>query len=222
MLQDKLQEIRDILRGIKYPGSTKNIIELDMVQNVRVDEEGVYFRLIFQKSTDPFARVVKSKCEKAITESGIAANVEVELVFVHDLERPLSLEKVTNVIAISSGKGGVGKSTVSANLAVALAKMGYKVGLVDADIYGPSMPKMFGCEDAQPEVLEENGKQFIVPVERYGVKLLSIGFFVDPESATVWRGPMASNALKQMIEQGYWEELDYMLIDLPQIGRAHV
>ena len=215
MLQDKLQEIRDILRGIKYPGSTKNIIELDMVQNVRVDEEGVYFRLIFQKSTDPFARVVKSKCEKAITESGIAANVEVELVFVHDLERPLSLEKVTNVIAISSGKGGVGKSTVSANLAVALAKMGYKVGLVDADIYGPSMPKMFGCEDAQPEVLEENGKQFIVPAERYGVKLLSIGFFVDPESATVWRGPMASNALKQMIEQGYWEELDYMLIDLP-------
>ncbi|MGL5683849.1 MAG: P-loop NTPase [Marinifilaceae bacterium] len=215
MLQDKLQQIRDILRGIKYPGSTKNIIELDMVQNIRVDEAGVYFRLIFQKSTDPFARVVKNKCEKAIVENGVATNVEVELVFVHDLERPLSLDKVKNVIAISSGKGGVGKSTVSANLAVALAEMGYKVGLVDADIYGPSMPKMFGCEDAHPEVLEENGKQFIMPVQRYGVKLLSIGLFVDPESATVWRGPMASNALKQMIEQGYWDELDYMLIDLP-------
>ena len=125
------------------------------------------------------------------------------------------MEKVKNIIAVSSGKGGVGKSTVAANLAVALAAEGYKVGLVDADIFGPSIPKMFGCEEAQPYMEQIDGKDFIVPVEKYGVKLLSIGFFVDPASATVWRGPMASNALKQMVEQGFWDELDYMLIDLP-------
>lgn len=215
MLQDKLQQVRDLLREVKYPGSPKNIVELDMVQNIKIDGDQVSLRLIFQKSTDPFARVVQRKCETILKEQGGFAAVDAEMVFVHDLERPLSLEKVKNVIAISSGKGGVGKSTVSANLAVSLAEMGYKVGLVDADIYGPSMPKMFGCEDARPEVFEKDGHQYILPVERYGVKLLSIGFFVDPESATVWRGPMASNALKQMIEQGFWDELDYMLIDLP-------
>lgn len=100
-------------------------------------------------------------------------------------------------------------------MAVALAKLGYKVGLVDADIYGPSMPKMFGCEDASPYMVEVGGKELIEPVVKYGVKLLSIGFFVDPDSATVWRGPMASNALKQMVEGGFWDELDFMLIDLP-------
>lgn len=141
--------------------------------------------------------------------------VEIETVFVHDLEKPLALEKVKHIVAVSSGKGGVGKSTVASNLAVALAKLGYKVGLVDADIYGPSMPKMFGCEDASPYMVEVGGKELIEPVVKYGVKLLSIGFFVDPDSATVWRGPMASNALKQMVEGGFWDELDFMLIDLP-------
>lgn len=213
MLQDKLQQIRDLLRTVKYPGSPKNIVELDMVQNIKVEEDQISLRLVFQKSTDPFARAIERKCETLLKEQ--FSSVNIETIYVHDLERPLSLEKVKNVIAISSGKGGVGKSTVSANLAVALAQMGYKVGLVDADIYGPSMPKMFGCEDARPEVFEKNGHQYILPIERYGVKLLSIGFFVDPQSATVWRGPMASNALKQMIEQGFWDELDYMLIDLP-------
>ena len=132
-----------------------------------------------------------------------------------DMERPFSLEKVRHIIAISSGKGGVGKSTVASNLAVALAKLGYKVGLVDADIFGPSIPKMFAAEDARPCMVEVDGRELIEPIVRYGVKILSIGFFVDPGSATVWRGPMASNALKQMVEEGYWDELDYMLIDLP-------
>ena len=125
------------------------------------------------------------------------------------------VEPVKQIVAVSSGKGGVGKSTVASNLAVALAKLGYKVGLVDADIYGPSMPKMFGCEDASLYMVEVGGKELIEPVVKYGVKLLSIGFFVDPDSATVWRGPMASNALKQMVEGGFWDELDFMLIDLP-------
>ena len=215
MVQDKVKEIRDILSEVKYPGTSKNIVALDMVQNIRLEGDKVFFRLVFQKSNDPFINVVQKKSEALLKEKTPYRSVEIETVFMQDLERPLSLEKVKNIIAVSSGKGGVGKSTVAANLAVALAAMGHKVGLVDADIFGPSMPKMFGCEDAQPYMTEVGGHQYIVPVERYGVKLLSIGFFVDPASATVWRGPMASNALKQMVEQGYWDELDYMLIDLP-------
>lgn len=212
MMQDKIKEIRDVLREVKYPGTSKNIVELDMVQHIRVDGEKVAFRLVFQKSNDPFVMSIKKKCQALLIDY---KEVEIETIFVHDLEKPLSLEKVKNVIAVSSGKGGVGKSTVAANLAVALSVQGYKVGLVDADIFGPSIPKMFGCEDAQPYMEKVDNQDMIVPVEKYGVKLLSIGFFVDPASATVWRGPMASNALKQMVEQGYWDELDYMLIDLP-------
>ena len=215
MVQDKVKEIRDILSEVKYPGTSKNIVALDMVQNIRLEGDKVFFRLVFQKSNDPFINAVQKKSEALLKEKTPYRSVEIETVFMQDLERPLSLEKVKNIIAVSSGKGGVGKSTVAANLAVALAAIGHKVGLVDADIFGPSMPKMFGCEDAQPYMTEVGGHQYIVPVEQYGVKLLSIGFFVDPASATVWRGPMASNALKQMVEQGYWDELDYMLIDLP-------
>ena len=125
------------------------------------------------------------------------------------------LPQVKNIIGISSGKGGVGKSTVSANLAVALAKLGYKVGLLDADIFGPSMPKMFQVEDARPYAEKIDGRDLIIPVEKYGVKLLSIGFFVDPDQATLWRGGMASNALKQLIGDADWGDLDYFLIDLP-------
>jgi ATP-binding protein involved in chromosome partitioning len=125
------------------------------------------------------------------------------------------LPGVKNVIAISSGKGGVGKSTVSANLAVALAGMGFRVGLLDADIFGPSMPKMFQVENERPYAESVNGRDMIAPVEKYGVKLLSMGFFIDPDQATVWRGGMASNALKQLIADGNWGELDYLLIDLP-------
>lgn len=212
MMQDEIKEIREVLREVKYPGTSKNIVELDMVQHLRVEGDKVMFRLVFQKSNDPFVAAIKKKCEALLIDY---KTVEIETIFMHDLERPLSLEKVKNIIAVSSGKGGVGKSTVAANLAVALAMQGYKVGLVDADIFGPSVPKMFGCEDAQPYMEKVDEQDMIVPVEKYGVKILSIGFFVEPASATVWRGPMASNALKQMVEQGYWDELDYMLIDLP-------
>lgn len=213
-MQDIVKEVRDVLSGVKYPGTPKSIVALDMVQNIKVEGGQVSFRLVFQRANDPFITSVKKKCEAVLKEKGYMT-VEMDTVFVHDLEKPLALEKVKHIIAISSGKGGVGKSTVSSNLAVALAKLGYKVGLVDADIYGPSIPKMFGCEDAHPCMVEVGGKELIDPVVKYGVKLLSIGFFVDPDSATVWRGPMASNALKQMVEGGFWDELDFMLIDLP-------
>lgn len=215
MLQNNLKDIRDILAEIKYPGTSKDIVALDMVQQIKIDGNRVSFRLVFQKANDPFVAALRKKCDSFIKDRTAYTEVEIETVFTQEMERPFSLEKVKHVVAVSSGKGGVGKSTVAANLAVALAQQGYKVGLVDADIFGPSIPKMFGCEDARPYMTEIGGKEFIVPVEKYGVKLLSIGFFVDPGSATVWRGPMASNALKQMVEQGFWDELDFMLIDLP-------
>ncbi|GAB4286915.1 MAG: hypothetical protein Kow0068_12580 [Marinilabiliales bacterium] len=126
-----------------------------------------------------------------------------------------TIKNVKNIIAIASGKGGVGKSTVSVNLAISLAKKDKKVGLIDADIFGPSIPKMFGLEDERPFVKEENGKELIIPIEKYGIKILSIGFFVDKSNAVIWRGPMASNFLKQLIEQADWGELDYLLVDLP-------
>lgn len=125
------------------------------------------------------------------------------------------MPQVKNVIAVSSGKGGVGKSTVAANLAVALAQQGYKVGLLDADIFGPSVPKMFDVEDARPYVEQIGGRDLILPVEKYGIKILSIGFFVDKDSAIIWRGGMASNALKQLIADADWGELDYFILDLP-------
>lgn len=120
-----------------------------------------------------------------------------------------------NIIAVSSGKGGVGKSTVSANLAIALARLGYKVGLLDTDIFGPSMPKMFNVEDARPYAVEKDGRQLIAPIEQYGVKLLSIGFFVNKDTATLWRGGMATSALKQLIADSDWDELDYFILDTP-------
>lgn len=212
MIQDEIKEIREVLKEVKYPGTSKNIVELDMVQHIKVEGDKLTFRLVFQNSSDPFVNTIKRKCEALMIDY---KEIKIEVIFMHDLERPLSLEKVKNVIAVSSGKGGVGKSTVAVNLAVALAMQGYKVGLVDADIFGPSIPKMFGCEDAQPYMEKVDNQDMIIPVEKFGVELLSIGFFVDPASATVWRGPMASNALKQMVEQGFWDELDYMLIDLP-------
>lgn len=212
MIQDEIKEIREVLKEVKYPGTSKNIVELDMVQHVKIESDKLMFRLVFQNSNDPFVNTIKKKCEALLIDY---KEIKIEVIFMHDLERPLSLEKVKNVIAVSSGKGGVGKSTVAVNLAVALVMHGYKVGLVDADIFGPSIPKMFGCEDAQPYMEKVDNQDMIIPVEKFGVKLLSIGFFVDPASATVWRGPMASNALKQIVEQGFWDELDYMLIDLP-------
>ena len=211
--------ILDALATVRYPGTGKNLVEAEMVaDNLRNDGMSVSFSLIFEKPTDPFMKSMVKAAETAIhtyvspdvqvtvaTESKQAARPEVGKL----------LPQVKNIIGISSGKGGVGKSTVSANLAVALAKLGYKVGLLDADIFGPSMPKMFQVEDARPYAERIDGRDLIIPVEKYGVKLLSIGFFVDPDQATLWRGGMASNALKQLIGDASWGELDYFLIDLP-------
>lgn len=213
--------ILDALATVRYPGTGKNLVEAGMVEdNIRIEGNKVSFSLIFEKPTDPFMRSIIKAAETAILtyvgkEVDIAGNINVKTLKAARPEPERLLPEVKNIIAVSSGKGGVGKSTVAANLAVALAKQGYKVGLLDADIFGPSMPKMFQVEEARPYVEEVNGRDLIIPVEKYGLKLLSIGFFVDPDQATLWRGGMASNALKQLIADANWGPLDYFLIDLP-------
>ncbi|NDV83103.1 Mrp/NBP35 family ATP-binding protein [Bacteroides sp. 51] len=211
--------ILNALETVRYPGTGKNLVEAGMVDdNMRIDGMKVSFSLVFEKPTDPFIKSVVKAAETAIL-TYVDRNVEVDIsVKSKQAPRPevgKLLPQVKNIIGISSGKGGVGKSTVAANLAVALAKMGHKVGLLDADVFGPSMPKMFQVEDARPHAEQMDGRDMIIPVEKYGVKLLSIGFFVDPDQATLWRGGMASNALKQLIGDALWGDLDYFLIDLP-------
>ncbi|MGC9352746.1 MAG: P-loop NTPase [Mariniphaga sp.] len=211
------KNITDALRNVKYPGSDEDVVSLDMVQEIRIAGQRVSFSLVFQKSNDPSIESLVLACEKAIKDY-LGDQVEIEnnitVKFIHNMERPV-LPGVKNIVAVASGKGGVGKSTVAVNLAVALANAGAKVGLIDADIFGPSVPKMFGAEDIRPTGEKIDGRDMINPAEKYGVKFLSIGFFVDTENAIIWRGPMASNALKQLIMDANWGELDYMLIDLP-------
>ncbi|WP_321479128.1 Mrp/NBP35 family ATP-binding protein [uncultured Bacteroides sp.] len=213
--------ILDALATVRYPGTGKNLIEAGMVEdNIRIEGMKVSFSLLFEKPTDPFMKSVVKAAEAAILthvskDVEIAGNINVKTLQAPRPEVGKLLPQVKNIVGISSGKGGVGKSTVAANLAVALAKLGHKVGLLDADVFGPSMPKMFQVEDARPYADKVDGRELIIPVEKYGVKLLSIGFFVDPDQATLWRGGMASNALKQLIADAKWGELDYFLIDLP-------
>ena len=213
--------ILDALVHVRYPGTGKDIVSSGMVQdNIRIEGNKVSFSLIFEKPNDPFAKSVAKAAEQAIL-TYIGEYVEIKgniQIITKEVPRPKPasiLPNVKNIIAVSSGKGGVGKSTISSNLAIALASLGYKVGLLDADIHGPSIPKMFGVESAHPEVRETEGRHTIIPIEKYGVKILSIGFFVDPEQALVWRGAVSSNALKQMITDGEWGELDYFVMDLP-------
>lgn len=211
------KHVTDVLRTVNFPGSNENIVDLEMVQEIRIAGKEVSFSLVFQRSDDPNIPAVIQQCEETIIrELGpdveIKGNIKAKAI--HQMERPI-LPEVKNIVAISSGKGGVGKSTVAVNLAVAMAKTGASVGLIDADIFGPSIPKMFGAEKIQPGGIKIEGRELIQPIEQYGVKILSIGFFVAVDDALVWRGPMASNALKQLITDGNWGELDYLFIDLP-------
>ena len=210
-------QIIEALQTVKHPETRKNIVESEMVESLEISEGKVSFMLKFQKAKDPFSASMKKTAEAALKKIDPELNVEINIfsppVMNFKLADPLA--KIKNIIAVASGKGGVGKSTVSVNLAVALAKSGARVGLVDADVYGPSVPKMFGVEDQRPGMKKEGDKDIIIPLEKHGVKIVSIGFFVKPEDALVWRGPMATSALKQLINQSEWGELDYLLIDLP-------
>lgn len=211
--------ITDVLATVMYPGTKKNLIESGMLaDDVRIDGMKVSFTLLFPKETDPFLKSTLKATEAAL-HYHISKDIEVEIkTEFASKPRPevgKLLPQVKNIIAVSSGKGGVGKSTISANLAIALAKLGYRVGLLDADVFGPSMPKMFDVEGARPYATQIDGRDLIEPVEKYGVKLLSIGFFVGKETATLWRGSMASNALKQLIADANWGELDFFILDTP-------
>lgn len=210
--------ITDALATVTYAGTKKNLIESEMlVDDVRIDGMKVSFTLLFPKETDPFLKSTVKAAEAAIhyyVDKAVEVTIKTEF---KTKPRPKEEKYLTNlkIIAVSSGKGGVGKSTVSANIAVAMARLGYRVGLLDTDIFGPSMPKMFGCEDARPYAVEKDGRQLIEPIERFGVKLLSIGFFVSPETATLWRGGMACSALKQLICDSDWSDIDYLILDTP-------
>lgn len=213
--------ILDALSNVRYPGSGKDIVTGGMVEDdIRIDGMKVSFSLIFDKPTDPFAKSLVKSAEAAIKTyigSDVVATIATKFrtpVVSHKPANPLP--GVKNIIGVSSGKGGVGKSTIAVNLAVSLAQLGYKVGLLDADIFGPSAPKMFGLEDSPVYMAQkEDGRNLIEPLEKYGVKVLSIGFLVDKEQAVLWRGSMASNALRQLITEADWGDLDYFIIDMP-------
>ncbi len=211
--------ILDALATVRYPGTGKNVVEMKMVEDdMRIAGLHVSFSLIFNKPTDPFMKSMVKACEAAI-HAYVGKEVEVEIK-TKTLQAPRPdlpdlLPGVRNIIAVSSGKGGVGKSTVAANLAIGLTRLGHRVGLLDCDIFGPSIPKMFQIEEERPYSERVNGRDLIMPIEKYGVKVLSIGFFVEPDQATLWRGGMASNALKQLIGDANWGELDYFVLDTP-------
>ncbi|MBC6990163.1 MULTISPECIES: Mrp/NBP35 family ATP-binding protein [Hymenobacter] len=213
----------DVLKALSYveePDLGKDLVTLNMIEDVQIEGKTVSFTVILTTPACPLKELIQNACIRAIhTMVDKEATVNVHLTSRVTTARAANaavLSGVKNIIAIASGKGGVGKSTVTANLAIALARTGAKVGLVDADISGPSMPVMFGVEDARPHVFQTpEGKNLIQPVERYGVKLMSIGFLAPAESAIVWRGPMASSALKQFITEVDWGDLDYLLIDMP-------
>ena len=212
------QDILSVLKNITNPQNHKDIVESGIVDRVAITQNGVEVYLKINHAVKPLQNSFR-KAIRQVIQNQLNPEINVETYVEEDTPQPaektVPLKDVKNIIAVSSGKGGVGKSTVTANLAAALAKQGYKVGLIDADVFGPSIPKMFGVEDEHPGVRQEGEKSWIVPVEKYGVKILSMGFFVDPESPVIWRGPMASNMLNQIINDGDWGALDYLLFDLP-------
>lgn len=217
----KKDQIISALRNVRYPGTGKDVVEMGFVSDdIHIDGNKVSFSMLFDKPNDPFMKSVVKACETAILtyvspNIDIKGNIEAVSKSLPPKVEVKSLPNVKNIIAVISGKGGVGKSTVSANLAIALAQSGNKVGLLDADVFGPSIPKMFDVEDERPLLEEINGKEYIVPIEKYGIKMLSMGFFVNKDEAIVWRGTLAGNALKQLINDANWGELDYFVIDFP-------
>ena len=213
------EKVLEALRNVDDPDLKKDIVTLGMVRDIKVDGKKVNFTVVLTTPACPMKEMIHKACVNAIIhfvdkEAQVDVHMTADVTSRRNNGAPL-MPGVKNIIAIASGKGGVGKSTVASNLAVALALNGAKVGLVDADIYGPSVPIMFDVMDEKPMIKQKDGKNYIIPVEAYGVKLLSIGFFADTSQAIVWRGPMASKALNQMFADADWGDLDYMLIDLP-------
>jgi len=224
------EEILNLLREVRHPArEDRDIVSLGMVQKIDAGADGTTVTLAFPKRRDPLAEYLIGAARAALIRGGVQ-NPKVETTVVDEAPKKKVndfdteyLRYVRHIVGVASGKGGVGKSTVAVNLACALARMGYKVGLADADVYGPSVPLMTGTEGQQPMAEEVDGKELIVPLEKYGVKWMSIGYFADRGQALIWRGPMACNALKQMILQVKWDELDFLLVDMPPgTGDIHI
>lgn len=208
-------KVIEVLKGVIYFAKGDNIVDLGMIDELIISDSTIRFRLVFPKLGEPAVNIVSNAATKALKEA-FGDSTIIDITPITEKEKGRGpLAGVRNIIAIASGKGGVGKSTVAANLAVALSRTGAKVGLVDADIYGPSVPMMFGIVDEAPGMIEKEGKQMIVPIEKYGIRLLSIGFFVDTDKPLIWRGPMATSALNQLLTDADWGILDFLIIDLP-------
>lgn len=215
------EQLEALLRQIIHPETEQNIVDSGFVDRADMGEDGsVAITLRFQKARDPFAQKVKRQVEELMTkvypESKCMVIIREAAPKPRRQENVTTTTEITRIIAVASGKGGVGKSTVTANLAVALRQRGYNVGILDADIYGPSQNKMFGCEGYIPDAeRDEEGHDFIIPCQSLGIKIMSIGFFIKSTDALMWRGGMAVNALHQLIHQTRWGKLDYLLVDLP-------
>lgn len=216
------EQVLSALKKVVHPGEAKDIVTLGMVSEIISDAGGISMTITPEKSNDPFISSIRSTIVRTLKETlgqdVVISNIEVkprQIVGKVHKKPDDPLRGIKNVIAVSSGKGGVGKSTIAVNLAIALARKNYSVGLLDADVFGPSVPMMFDAEKYRPEVKVVNNTDIIVPLTKYGVKVLSTGFFVDPSEAVVWRGPMASSFLKQLMVQGEWGMLDFLLVDLP-------
>jgi ATP-binding protein involved in chromosome partitioning len=218
------EQVLQALGHVEEPDLKKDLVTLNMIQDIKIDGNKLSFSVILTTPACPLKSMIENACRNAIIHF-ISKDIEVHINMTSRVttQKNIGLPGVKNIIAVASGKGGVGKSTVAANLALGLSITGAKVGLIDADIYGPSMPIMFGLEGAKPKASEVDGKTRIAPIEKYGIKILSIGFFTDPNQPVPWRGPMVSTAVKQLFNDADWGELDYLVVDLPPgTGDIHI
>jgi len=218
------QDILNALSTVQEPDLRKDLVTLNMVRDIEIEDAYISFTIVLTTPACPLKGLIENACRNAISHF-ISKDIEVSINMTSRVttQRNTGVPGVKNIIAVASGKGGVGKSTVAVNLALGLAKSGAKVGLIDADIYGPSIPIMFGLEGVRPAASQVNGKTRIEPIEKYGIKLLSIGFFTDPNQPVPWRGPMVSTAVKQLFNDADWGELDYLVVDLPPgTGDIHI
>ncbi|MDR1552359.1 MAG: Mrp/NBP35 family ATP-binding protein [Prevotellaceae bacterium] len=225
------ENILSLLEKIVHPEFEKNIVELGMIENIDILNNEISFSFSTKRQQDPFAASIKKKCEQLLSEN--FSSVQIKIIEQHKQQQNTVkneqsqmnyvLQKVKHIVAVMSGKGGVGKSTISVNLAATLAKRGLKIGLIDADIYGPSIPQMFGVQNEQPLMVKVDNFELIEPVESYNVKLISISFFINQNDALIWRAPMAINALRQLVGGTCWDDLDFLLIDFPPgTGDIHI